>query len=65
MSIFGRKARDAEQSARRMEKLARKGRSEPSVTAPDGTRNGPAEIAKDCRQAARIYRYLDRQGDGQ
>lgn len=63
MTDYQGKAKAAQQSANRMEKLARKGRTEPSRTAPDGTRNGPAEIAKDHRHAERIYRHLDKTQD--
>lgn len=62
MGIFGRKAKEMEQSAQRHDKLARKGRGDP-VTSKDGTMsNSHAEVAKDKRHAASIYRHVDKQG---
>ena len=62
MGIFGRKAKEADQSAARHEKLDRKGR-EPADTGArghDGTKNSHAEIARDKRHAAGMYREADK-----
>lgn len=62
MGKFGRKAKELDQSASRHEKLDRKGR-EPADTGARGhgdTKNSHAEIAKDKRHAAGMYREADK-----